>query len=79
MPTILELFQNNQTLSNQVKSDKRTLVDVETSGIRIKSGVDVNNPRVYGFEALRITDRSTEMLDIMKEDRGFDQGLWITF
>ena len=51
------------------------MVDVETSGIRIKSGVDVNNPRVYGFEALRITDRSTEMLDIMKEDRGFDQGL----
>ena len=33
--------------------------------------VDVNNPRVYGFELIRITDRSTEMLDIMKEDRGF--------
>jgi len=75
MPTILELFQNNQVLSNQVKSDKRTLVDTELKGIRIKSGVDVNNPRVYGFEALRITDRSTEMLDIMKSDRGTEGGV----
>ena len=41
MPTILELFQNNQVLSNQVKPDKRTLVDVETSGIRVDTKVDV--------------------------------------
>jgi hypothetical protein len=51
------------------------LVDTELKGIRIKSGVDVNNPRVYGFEALRITDRSTEMLDIMKSDRGTEGGV----
>ena len=75
MPTILELFQNNQVLSNQVKSDKRTLVDVETNGIRVDTKVDVNNPAIYGFEALRIADRSTEALDIQKNDRGVKGGL----
>jgi len=75
MPTILELFQNDQVLSNQVKSDKRTLVDVETSGIRVDTKVDINNPAIYGFEALRIADRSTEALDIQKNDRGVGGGL----
>lgn len=68
MPTILELFQNDQVLSNQVKPDKRTLVDVETSGIRIDSAADVNSPRLYGNEATRITLRSTPLLDTMKEN-----------
>jgi len=74
MPTILELFQNDQVLSNQVKPDKRTLVDVETSGIRVDTKVDVNNPAIYGFDSIRITRRTTDMLDTMKNDRG-TQGL----
>jgi hypothetical protein len=68
MPTILELFQNNQTLSNQVKPDKRTLVDTELKGIRVKSLVDVNNPLIYGNQATRIALRSTPVLDTMKEN-----------
>ena len=68
MPTILELFQNNQTLSNQVKSDKRTLVDTELKGIRVKSLVDVNNPLIYGNQATRIALRSTPVLDTIKEN-----------
>ena len=68
MPTILELFQNNQVLSNQVKSDKRTLVDTELKGIRVKSLVDVNNPLIYGNQATRIALRSTPVLDTIKEN-----------
>ena len=36
MPTLLELFQSSG-LNNSVKSDKETLVEQETTGIRIKS------------------------------------------
>lgn len=74
MPTLLELFQSSG-LNNSVKSDTETLVEQETTGIRKDTKVDLNNPSIYGSETGRITLRSTEMLDIMKSDRGVDKGL----
>ena len=72
MPTILELFQNKEllfpggTLKAAVKKDTETLIEQETSGIRIKSLVDINNPLIYGNEATRIANSSTPVLEDMK-------------
>jgi hypothetical protein len=49
-----------------VKADVDTLVETEFTGIRIKSGVDLNNPLIYGNEAIRIGNRTTRTLDDMK-------------
>ena len=49
-----------------VKADADTLVEMELTGIRIKSGVDLNNPLIYGNEAIRIGNRTTRTLDDMK-------------
>lgn len=65
MPTILELFKNSD-ISNQVKSDTETLVEQETTGIRVKSAVELNNPILYGDEALRISTRTTSLVQDMK-------------
>ena len=62
MPTILELFQSSG-LNQSVKKDTETLVEQETSGIRIKSAVEINNPLIYGNEAIRITSRTTEAVE----------------
>lgn len=66
MPTILELFKGSEK-DTSVKADKETLVEQETTGIRFRSAVDVNNPLIYGNEAIRITQRSTPLLEDMKE------------
>lgn len=65
MPTLLELFHSSG-LKDSVKSDKETLVKQETSGIRIKSAVEINNPLIYGNEATRIALRSTPLLEEIK-------------
>tara|TARA_R100000030_G_scaffold36834_1_gene27533 strand:+ start:3611 stop:5644 length:2034 start_codon:yes stop_codon:yes gene_type:complete len=70
--TIGELFRDPNsyrygTNYSEVKSDTETLIEQETTGIRIKSLVDVNNPLIYGNQATRIALRSTPDLEKMKE------------
>ena len=71
--TIMELFHSSG-LKESVKADKETFVEQETSGIRIKSLVDVNNPLIYGNEATRIALRSTPDLEKMKQGTGGTEG-----
>jgi len=57
--TISELFHDSDSYKygtdySAVKSSNETLVEQETSGIRIKSAVEVNNSLIYGNEATRI-------------------------
>ena len=85
MPTILELFQNKELLfpggssaEGAVKKDSETFIEQETSGIRIKSLVEINNPLIYGNEATRIATRSTPAVEEMTSDvggQGTDGGL----
>ena len=65
MPTIRELFENSE-FDNAVKADKDTLVEQELTGIRVRSAVELNNPLIYGNEAIRIANRTTSTLDTMK-------------
>jgi hypothetical protein len=69
MPTILELFKGSEK-DTSVKADKETLIEQETTGIRFRSAVDINNPLIYGNEAIRITQRSTPLLEDMKAGTG---------
>ena len=73
MPTILELFHSSG-LNQSVKSDTETLVEQETTGIRIQSAVELNNPLIYGNEATRIAQRTTDILDEMKSSTSGDTG-----
>jgi hypothetical protein len=66
MPTILELFHSSGK-KDSVKSDKETLIEQETTGLRVKSAVEINNPLIYGNEATRIATRSTPVLEDMKK------------
>lgn len=79
MPTIQELFHNQQSYKygtnySEVKSDTETLIEQETSGIRIRSAVELPNPIVYGNEAIRITNKTTSTLDSMKSQTGGEPG-----
>jgi hypothetical protein len=81
MPTIIELFKNKELLfpggssaEGAVEMESETFLEQETSGIRIKSLVDVNNPLIYGNEATRIVQRSTPVLEKMKADTGGETG-----
>jgi hypothetical protein len=79
MPTLLELFKNKDSFKygtpySEVKSDTETFVEQETSGIRIKSLVEINNPLIYGNEAGRISLRSTPDLEKMKSNTGGEGG-----
>mgnify|MGYP001474044789 CR=1 FL=1 len=81
MPTILELFRNKQlnfpsgeTADGAVKKDTETLLEQETSGIRIKSAVELNNPLIYGNEAIRIANRTTSTVESMKSQTGGEAG-----
>lgn len=67
--TILELFEGS-TLDKSVKEERETFLEQETSGIRVRSLVELNNPLIYGNEAIRIANRTTSTLDRMEEDRG---------
>ena len=74
-PTILdltpvqELFAGS-TQEKSVKSDQTNLIEQELSGIRIKSLVELNNPLIYGNEAIRIATRSTSSVEKMKQATG---------
>ena len=73
MPTIKEIYEGQSswifgTNYTSLKSDTETLVEQETSGIRIKSLVELNNPLIYGNEATRIALRTTPTLDAIKQN-----------
>ena len=81
MPSIIELFKNKELLfpggssaEGAVKKDSETFIEQETSGIRIKSLVDVNNPLIYGNEATRLVNKSTPSLETMKEGTSGTEG-----
>jgi len=78
-PKILDLtpVQDKFTGSPQekaVKSDQTNLLKQEFSGIRIKSLVELNNPLIYGNEAIRIATRSTSAVEKMKQATGGTAG-----
>ena len=73
MPTILELFKGKEK-DNAVKADTETRIEQETSGIRIRSAVEVNNPIIYGNEATRIALRSTPVVEDMRSATGGTEG-----
>lgn len=78
--TILELFQGSdfdKAVDSKANEGKGTFFaqiksfgEQELTGIRVKSAVELNNPRLYGNEATRIVIRSTPELDSMKESKG---------
>ena len=77
--TLLELFENKDsfkygTVYSEVKSDTETLVEQETSGVRIRSAVELNNPLIYGNEATRIATRSNPLVEDMKGATGGEGG-----
>lgn len=65
--TILELFKGSPQ-DKSVKAERETFLEQETSGIRISSLVEVNNPLIYGNEATRIALRSTPLLEDIKSN-----------
>ena len=77
--TLLELFENKDsfkygTVYSEVKAEKETLIEQETSGVRIRSAVELNNPLIYGNEATRIATRSNPLVEDMKGATGGEGG-----
>ena len=73
--TLKELYEGQSnwifgTNYTSLKSDTETLVEQETSGIRIKSAVELNNPLIYGNESIRIANRTTKSVEDMKNSTG---------
>ena len=67
MATLRDLFKGSPQ-DKSVKADKETFIEQETSGIRVKSLVELNNPLIYGNEATRIALRSTPLLEDIKSN-----------
>jgi hypothetical protein len=57
-----------------VKSDQDSFIEQELTGIRIRSAVELNNPRLYGNQAIRIATRSTSDVEKMKQATGGTAG-----
>ncbi len=57
-----------------VKSDQDTVIEQELTGIRIRSAVELNNPLIYGNQAIRIATRSTSSVEKMKQATGGTAG-----
>lgn len=82
MPTILELFKNSSSwqfgtnYKNSVKDDKNIIETIasKTSRIRRQSGVDFNNPLVYGTGTIRIANRTIETTELQKKATGGKSG-----
>jgi len=81
MPTIIELFKNKELLfpggssaEGAVKKESETFLEQETSGLRVKSAVEINNPLIYGNEAARVITKSTPALETMKQGTGTKSG-----
>jgi hypothetical protein len=73
MPTILELFKGSP-MDKAVKADRDTVIEQEFSGIRTRSAVELNNPLLYGNQAIRIATRSTSDVEKMKQATGGSAG-----
>jgi hypothetical protein len=74
-PTPSEFFPvqkkfKGSTQEKSVKSDTETLVETELKGIRKNTAVELNNPRLYGNEAVRIMNRTTKSVEDMKGSTG---------
>lgn len=69
MPTILELFKGS-SFDKAVKPDKDTVIEQELTGVRVRSAVELNNPLIYGNQAIRIATRSTSAVELMKAGTG---------
>lgn len=73
MPTILELFKGSNK-DTSVKSDQLSKIEQEFKGVRFRSGVELNNPLIYGNQAIRIATRSTSSVEKMKDATGGTAG-----
>lgn len=71
--TILDLFLGSP-FDTAVEADKDTLFEFETTGIRPRSAVELNNPLLYGNQAIRIATRSTSAVELMKQATGGSAG-----
>ena len=69
MPTILELFRSSD-LDRNIDTNPDTFLEQEVSGLRLKSAVELNNPLLYGNEAVRIANRTTKEVEDMKASFG---------
>jgi hypothetical protein len=56
------------------KQQVKNFAEQELSGVRVKSLVELNNPLIYGNEAVRIAKRSTPDKDTMLEALGAGDG-----
>ena len=50
------------TQEKSVVSDQLSKIEQEFKGVRFRSGVELNNPLIYGKQAIRIATRSTSYL-----------------
>ena len=71
--TIRDLFKGS-SFDTAVQPDKDTLVEFETTGIRTNSAVELNNPLLYGNQSIRIANRSTSAVELMKQATGGTSG-----
>jgi len=55
------------TQEKSVKSDQLSKIEQEFKGVRFRSGVELNNPLIYGNQAIRIATRSTSSVE--KDER----------
>lgn len=71
--TIKDLFLGSP-FDTAVTADKDTVFEFETTGIRPRSAVELNNPLLYGNQAIRIATRSTSAVELMKQATGGSAG-----
>jgi len=71
--SLIDLFKGSE-FDNAQAPDTETFLEQETTGIRVRSAVELNNPILYGNEALRIGTRTTPSLDLMRDSNGGDAG-----
>ena len=62
------------TQEKSVKSDQLSKVEQEFKGVRFRSRVELNNPLIYGNQAIRIATRSTSSVEKMKDATGGSAG-----
>ena len=70
---VQERFKGS-TQESAVKPDRDTVIEQELTGIRIRSAVELNNPLIYGNQAIRIATRSTSSVEKMKQATGGTAG-----
>jgi hypothetical protein len=65
MASLRDLFIGSEY--DNVPRDTETLLEQETSGLRLNSLVEINNPLIYGSDSIRIATKSTPTLNTMKQ------------